>query len=740
MDTLNPNIPAPELAQLLTEAAARRDDYGVKLLTPQLLLRIFLEEPESAAYQILQELSRQRGFDLGELTRRVEMMARHNPGRDANFNFTDDFGKDIPLADEMLVVLDEGLSIAQARNELKVTSGHALAAMADVKITTYGALQKMGITQAAVVALLDEVAQDGTPLIHDFIQEARAGEARPVYQREKLLRELLGLLSLAEDRNVILVGPEGAGKRTLVYSLALLLAEEKGLSGGRSLRSVVVMNESALLENPLATMRAALRRASGGILLVPGIDRFFADRLRARFPEQVNRELHKAILNEEQVIVGTTTPAGYERLAQEALIRQHTRRLDVPAAGRDEAVAMLSYHRQRLEQEYGIEVTREAVEAAATLADQYVKNVALPAGAVQLADRAAAMVRMATDERAARLGGTAGVAADGRMDTDDVLIATSQLTKIPVAKLSEDEQSRYANMVEHLHRRIIGQDEAVRAVSRAVKIARVGLRDPKRPIGSFLFLGPSGVGKSELAKALAEFMFGTEEAMLTLDMSEYQNEGSVNRLIGAPPGYVGYEGGGQLTDYVRQHPYSVILFDEVEKAHERVFDVLLQVLDEGRLTDGQGRTVTFSECVIIMTSNLGARYLLVPVVGERERELVMEKVHSFFRPEFLNRLDDIIFFHQLTPEQLGRILELMLKKEFRLAERQGLTLALSPAAKAWLLAQNDQPQFGARPLRRIIARHLREPLADFLLTETTDGGATVTVDAGHEGLAFEVEG
>ena len=187
-----------------------------------------------------------------------------------------------------------------------------------------------------------------------------------------------------------------------------------------------------------------------------------------------------------------------------------------------------------------------------------------------------------------------------------VLHTASAMTKIPVSKLSEDEQSRYANMEEQIHQRLIGQDEAVAAVSRAVKIARVGLRDPRRPIGSFLFLGPSGVGKSELAKALAEFMFGSEEAMLTLDMSEYQNEGSVNRLIGAPPGYVGYEGGGQLTDYVRERPYTVILFDEVEKAHDRVFDVLLQVLDEGRLTDGQGRLATFSETVIIMTSNLGA--------------------------------------------------------------------------------------------------------------------------------------
>ncbi len=739
MGNLNPNIPSPELSRLMTEAAGLREQYGKKLLTPQLLLRTFLNDQKSAAHQILRTLSEQRGFNMAELEQRVERMARFTEGRDAHFSFTDDFGKDIPLSDEMLVVLDEGLSIAQARDELKVTSGHALAVMSDIKVTTYGVLQKLGISQAAIVALLDDVVTEGTSAIHDFVQEAKDGQAQPVYQREALLRELLSLLALAQDRHVILVGPEGAGKRTLAYSLALLLAEEQGPA---DLRSVVQMNETALLENPLATMRAALRRASGGVLVVPGIERFFADRLRARFPEQVSRELHKALLQNEQVILGTTTPGAYDQLAQDALIRQNTHRLDVPAASRDETIAMLSYHKQRLEQEYEIEVERDALATAAALAGQYIKTIALPAAAVQLADRAAAMVRMANQEYLARFegGNPRERAADGdnHLNSDDVMLAASQLTGIPIARLSADEQSRYANMVEHLHQRIIGQEEAVMAVSRAVKIARVGLRDPKRPIGSFLFLGPSGVGKSELAKALAEFMFGSEESMLTLDMSEYQNEGSVNRLIGAPPGYVGYEGGGQLTDHVREKPYSVILFDEVEKAHDRVFDVLLQVLDEGRLTDGQGRLATFSETVIIMTSNLGARHLLVPVVGERERQLVMDAVHAFFRPEFLNRLDDIIFFHQLAPDHLAQILDLLLKREQQLAQQQRISLTITPQARRWLLAQNDQPEFGARPLRRIISRYLREPLADFLLSQQRNDQAEVVVDAANGELNFKI--
>lgn len=734
MGTLNPNIPSPELARLMTTAADRRDAYQLQLLTPQLLLRVFCDEKEAAAYHILQQLQQQRGFDLDDLQRRVEMMARNAKGRAAEFTFVDDFGKEVPLAEEMLVVIDEGLTIAQARDEMKVNSGHALAAMTQPNVTTYAVLQRVGITAAAVTALLDEVAPEaGTALLRDYVAEAREGNATAVYQREELLRDLISLLNLAQQRHVILVGPEGAGKRTLAYSLAQLLAEGKG---PRNLRSLVQMSETALLENPLAAVRAGLRRASGGILLVPGIGRFFADRLRAVFPEQVNREVHKALLGSEQVVIGTATPAEYDVLGQETLIRQHTHRLDVPAASKDEALAMLSYHKQRLEQEYEVAVTREALDTAVTLAGQYIKTVALPAAAVQLADRACAIVRMVTREHVANLP---DVAADGRVSSDDVMVAASMMTKIPVTKLNEDEQSKYANMAERLHERIIGQEEAVLAVSRAVKTARVGLRDPKRPIGSFLFLGPSGVGKTELAKALAEFMFGTEEAMLTLDMSEYQEEASVNRLIGAPPGYVGFEGGGQLTDFVRERPYTVVLFDEVEKAHPRVLDVLLQVMDEGRLTDGQGRLTTFSETVLIMTSNLGALHMLVPVIGERERELVMAEVRRFFRPEFLNRLDEIILFHQLTAPQLAQILDLMLKGEMKLAARQGIELAVTPEAKRWLLAQNDQPEFGARPLRRIIARHLREPLADFLLTQKQDGNLLVSVDAAGAALNFAVK-
>ena len=658
----------------MTTAAGRMEEYGLALLTAPLLLAVFLSEPKSSAHQILVKLAEERGFNWDDLSRRVEMMAGHNPGRDASFDFTDDFGQNVPLADEMLVVLDEAWTIAKSREEATAGSGHALAAMAQQNVTTFGVLSRIGVTPAAVLSLLDETGQNGTPLIRDLVHEAKEGQALPIFQRTELLQEAMNLLALSRRRHIIFVGPEGAGKRTLGHSLAQLLAAE---DSPLSLRSFVQINESAFLGDPLAAMRTALRRSTEGVLFVPNVERFFDDRPRTAVREQVNRELHKAVLGEEQVVIGTATPRAHDRLSNVSIVRQNTHALDVPPATVPETVTMLGYHRHRLEQEYEIEVTPGAFETAANLADRYVKEIALPASAVRLTERACAHVSLVQKNHAMNLP---EVASDGRLDSDDVMLAANRMTKIPVARLGQDEQRRYANMVEHLQKRIIGQYEAILAVSRAIKTARAGLREAKRPVGSFLFLGPSGVGKTELAKTLAEFLFGSEDDMLTLDMSEYQEEASVNRLIGAPPGYVGFEGGGQLTDFVRRKPYTVVLFDEVEKANRKVLDVLLQVMDEGRLTDSHGRVVSLSEAVIIMTSNRGAEHMLLPSIGERERALVMSDVRSFFRPEFLNRLDDIILFHQLTPEQLSAILDLMLKKEEKLARRQNIKLTISPAA------------------------------------------------------------
>jgi ATP-dependent Clp protease ATP-binding subunit ClpA len=306
------------------------------------------------------------------------------------------------------------------------------------------------------------------------------------------------------------------------------------------------------------------------------------------------------------------------------------------------------------------------------------------------------------------------------------------MTGVPVSKLGEDERARYAVMEDTIKQSIIGQDEAVDAVSRAIKTARVGLKDPKRPIGTFLFLGPTGVGKTEMAKQLADFMFDSEDAVFALDMSEFKDESSANRILGSPTGYVGSEGGGQLTEKVRQQPYIIVLFDEIEKAHERIMDILLQVFEEGRLTDGRGIRTSFSEAVIILTSNIGSEYLSVPNLTEEIKENVLNELDSYLRPEFLNRLDEIVMFNALSDEDLEKIMWLLLKKEQKLGEERGLTLSFTEGAVQYLLTLNDEPEYGARPLRRIIRRSVREPLADFLLKANPPIGTEVRISSSRK--------
>jgi len=384
------------------------------------------------------------------------------------------------------------------------------------------------------------------------------------------------------------------------------------------------------------------------------------------------------------------------------------------------------------------------LKAATTLAARYVGGVPLPGAAVRVLHRACAIVKSTTDHRPQatdRAASGSQPSPDGSpppaaVDADDVTLAVSIMTGIPVTKLGMDERSKYAQMAQALQQRVVGQDDAILAVTRSVKSARVGLKDPKRPIGSFLFLGPSGVGKTELAKALAEFLFGSEDALIAIDMTEYQKDDTINRLIGAPPGYIGFEGGGQLTDRILKSPYAVVLFDEVEKAHPRILDILLQIMEEGRLTDGQGRMANFAETVILMTSNLGGVYLNDPSLGDQAQDLAMAEVKQFFRPEFLNRLDDIVMFKPLSPEVLRRVLDLMIDKEAKLAKERGIAIEIMPAAREWLLAQNDHPEWGARPLRRILQRNVRERLADYLLTLDVPP-PRVVVDADGSGLVYK---
>ena len=742
--TLNPNLLAEDTTALLNAAVPLMDRYRKKNIFPELALLALIDAKDTPGYDLLQRYAATNNTDLTRLARQTRLAVESRRDLPGDLTFISKDNKSIQLSRQMIIAIDEALTLAEGSDEVWVRTDHLLAALSQKQLGTGGILQQYGITPQTLMTMVNgspvkaastsAVARQMGGTAVDYVALARAGEKRPVYFREALLTEMINMLTQRINRHVILLGQEGVGKRTLAYSLALLIAEGKG---PRNLDRLVQIDETALLDNPVRAIRAGINRAEGGILFIPQIHRFFDQQMRLRQPKVV-ADLQKAFLAETPVIIGTTTEAIFnEDLISVPALGENCQRLRVPEPSEKETIEILRTLKNQIAEDYDLTVQDEALTIATTLARRYMSGTPLPRSAENLLHRAAALVNMSSQQHIAFKDDNTE-AADSTLDAEDVTLAASQMTGIPVSKLGEDERNRYASMVEHLHERIIGQDEAVMAVSRAVKTARVGLKDKKRPIGGFLFLGPTGVGKTELAKALAEFMFGNEEAMLQLDMSEFQNESTVNRLIGSPSGYVDSEAGGQLTERVRQQPYLIVLFDEVEKAHPRVLDILLQVLEEGRLTDGRGNTATFSETVIIMTSNLGADYLQTTEITEDIREDVMDAVNEHFRPEFLNRLDEIVIFHPLDDEHLAQILDLLLNKEQKLTAARGLTLEFTDRAKRWMLDQNEHPEWGARPLRRIIRQYLREPLADYLLRENPGPGTTIRIGVEKNAISFKL--
>lgn len=735
MGTLNPDLLSKDMDAVLNDAVVLKDEYRKTTLMPELILLALLRRKDTAAWRILETFKNARGVDLDKLDRQVHLAVESRRDPDGNLDFVARGNRQVPLSRQTIILIDDALSVANSQDEVRVDTDHVLRVLAEGSQTTSGLLRQHGITPKAISDLLAETSsilrKDSTT--QDFVAMAKAGKLRAVYFRESLLRDIVNILGQSVNRHVILIGPDGVGKRTLAYSLALLMAEGKG---PQRLNSLVQVDETALLDSDQKAVRAGLNQARGGIFFVPHIHRFFGGPIKAEF-SKATPMIQKAFLSDDPVIIGTTTEQEWQaRLASVNAITEHSQILRVPEPSVEEAIEMLRVQRPHLESDYSLTIAEEAVVLAARLAKRYLGTMPLPRSAEHLLHRTAAMVNMSKQNPT----GTHGDGADSStVDAEDVTLAASQMTGVPVNKLGEDERLRYASMVEHLKERLIGQDAAVLAVSRAIKTARVGFKDPKRPIGAFLFLGPTGVGKTELAKALAEFMFGSEDAMLPLDMSEFKDESSLNRLLGSPSGYVDSEAGGQLTERVKQQPYIIVLFDEVEKAHPRIMDILLQVIEEGRLTDGRGNTVSFSETVIILTSNLGSMHLAVPVIDDDVREAAMEEVRTWFRPEFLNRLDEVIMFNALSPEDLYNILKLNLRKEAKLGEERGLKLEFTEDAIQWMLAQNDEPEYGARPLRRIIRRYVREPLADFLLKSNPPAGTSIRVEAagsGADGLQF----
>ena len=728
MGTLNPDLLTKDADAVLNDAVALKDQYRKTVLLPEVILLELLRRKETAAARLLNLFKTGRGVDLEKLDRQVHLAVESRRDQDGSLDFVARGNRQVPLSRQTIILIDDALSLANSQDEVRVDSDHLLTVMAEGSVSTSGLLRQHGITPKAIADIMasEQTAVRINGTTQDYVASAKSGKLRAVYFREELLRDMINILTQSVNRHILLVGPDGVGKRTLAYSLALLMAEGKGPKG---LNGLVQVDESALLDSDQKAVRAGLNQARGGIFFVPHIHRFFGGPIKAEF-SKATPMIQKAFLDQDPVLIGTTTDLEYQqRLLTVSAIVEHSQVLRVPEATIEETIEILKVLRPHLEGDYGLQISDDALALATRLAKRYMGTTPLPRSAEHLMHRTAAMVNMS---KQTHLAFKPDLGDPSTVDAEDVTLAASQMTGIPVSKLGQDERARYASMVEHIQERLIGQESAVLSVSRAIKTARVGLKDPKRPIGAFLFLGPTGVGKTELARALAEFMFGSEEAMLPLDMSEFKDESSLNRLLGSPSGYVDSEAGGQLTERVRRQPYIIVLFDEVEKAHPRILDILLQVIEEGRLTDGRGNVTNFSETVIILTSNLGSQVLAVPVIDDELREEAMDEVRTFFRPEFLNRLDEVIMFNALSDEDMYNILKLMLKKETKLGEERGLKLEFTEASVQWMLAQNDEPQYGARPLRRIIRRSVREPLADFLLRSNPPAGTLVRIDAQPE--------
>lgn len=789
--------------------------YGHTQVDTEHLLLALLEQPEGVILELLRQLSVDPDLISSRLDEELKRTPRSQiyGGGVGQVYITPRLKRVIDLSNEEASKLKDDyistehlfLAIASEKNtpaarilgEVGVTRDRILEAVKEVR----GGAKVTSPRAESRYRTLEKFSRDLTQL-------AREGKLDPVIGRDAEILRLIQVLSRRTKNNPALIGEAGVGKTAIVEGLARKIAEDdvpEILSGKR----VVQLDLGAMVagtrfrgefEERLKGAIEEIQRAEGEIIV-------FIDEIHsvvgaggAMGALDASSMMKPALARGELRCIGATTPDEYRRyIEKDSALERRFAPIWVEEPSVDETIEMLKGLRDRYEAHHNITFTEEALVAAARLSSRYVTERRLPDKAVDLMDEAASKLRVAiysmpaplkemkarlqklvTEEEAAwqnrdyeraaqykaerlametefkekRDAWRQETGLDEIVDDDDIAEVVASWTGIPVSNLMQTEAVRLLQMEEHLHKRIIGQDEAINAVADAIRRARSGMKDPHRPIGSFIFLGSSGVGKTELAKALAEFMFDDEDAMVRIDMSEYREQHTVSRLFGAPPGYVGYEEGGQLTEAVRRRPYQMVLFDEIEKAHPDVWNALLQILEDGRLTDGQGRVVDFRNTVLIMTSNIGTQYAKqggtlgflrssdLDEEAHEAKKAIEEGLKKTFRPEFLNRIDEIIIFHALTLEHVEQIVDLQMKEIQERLQERGVTIELTEAARQWLAREGYDPAFGARPLRRTLQRYVESPLSKRILHGEFNTGDHVLADvseaAGEEkGLLFQ---
>lgn len=680
---------------------------------------------------------------------------------------------------------------------------------ADLDVIRRTVIGLLGGTQPAPGSTQGRKAQTNTPTLDEYSRDltemAEAGKLDPVIGREKEIERVIQILSRRTKNNPCLIGEPGVGKTAIAEGLAQRIMDENVPENLLDKR-VVSLDLGALVagskyrgefEKRMKSVVDEIRAAGDVIVFIDEIHTLVGAGAAEGAIDAANI-LKPALARGELQCIGATTLDEFRKyIEKDAALERRFQSILVEEATVEETVEILKGLRDSYEAHHRVKITDEAIRAAAYLSNRYITDRFLPDKAIDLIDEAGSRVHLRQNtrppqvkelsarlediekekeasiksqefEKAARLRDEEKQLREALENTrkewkqqkgsdntivteEDIAEVVSSWTGIPVSKMSLEESEKLLHLEEDLHQRVIGQEEAIVAISKAVRRARAGLKDPKRPIGSFIFLGPTGVGKTELARALAQSMFNDEDAMIRIDMSEYMEKHAVSRLVGAPPGYVGYDEGGQLTEQVRRHPYSVILLDEIEKAHPEVFNILLQMLEDGHLTDAQGRKVDFRNTVIIMTSNVGATMIektgrlgFVTATAEsiekdeydRMKDRVMSELRRTFRPEFLNRIDEVIVFHALNKEHIKSIVELMLKELSRKLAEHGIKVEYSPDAKDFLAEEGFDAEFGARPLRRAIQRYVENALSEKLLAGEFKENDTILIEAEDKELAF----